>query len=98
MEVEVIWEIQVKAQAEKAIDHGNYFGIRYGAEIEWDRFDHVEPPPIGEYVSVYFPHTEWKQYPYNYTTDFKPPDSDKLWDFNVISNISKEEVTVEFIG
>jgi len=95
---DVLWYLSIKASAGEAVDHANRLGIRYESEEEWDRHDHVEPPLIGEYVSIAFPHSDWAEYPYDYTVDFRPPHSEKSWDFDVKSNISKETVTVQLLN
>ena len=103
---QIMWMLTVKAFAGEAKDTANHFGIRHGAMEEWDRYDHVEPPSIGEYVSDAFPHYEWEQYPYSYTVDFRPPSSSPTgsgtgsgknlsWDFDVTTNISHEKITIE---
>ncbi|HDY89625.1 MAG TPA: T9SS type A sorting domain-containing protein, partial [bacterium] len=92
------WKLSIKAFTGEAKDIANYLGVRENAEKEWDIFDHVEPPPIGEYVSVSFPHYDWKDYPYVYTVDFRPPESTILWDFDVKTNIPRETVTVKIEG
>ena len=92
------WSIAIEATAADAEDSANYFGVRTDAAIEWDRYDHVEPPVIGEYVSVVFPHSDWSKYPYNYTVDFRPPEDSISWDFNVLTNIGSENVQVTLEG
>ncbi|HDY87387.1 MAG TPA: T9SS type A sorting domain-containing protein, partial [bacterium] len=93
-----IWKLTLKAIAGDAVDNANHLGIHEDAEIEWDKFDHVEPPPIGEYVSVSFPHHDWKLYPYDYTVDFRPLVSTLSWDFNVKTNIIQETVAIQLLG
>ena len=96
---QIMWMLTIKASADEARDIANHFGIRHGAMEEWDKYDHVEPPPVGDYVSVAFPHYDWEKYPYAYTVDFRPPSAKNLsWDFDVATNISGEKVTVELLG
>ncbi|MFC1651004.1 leucine-rich repeat domain-containing protein [Candidatus Latescibacterota bacterium] len=95
----ISWELSVNAFAGKAKDTSNHFGLRKGAMDEWDIYDHIEPPPIGEYVSVAFPHSEWERFPQSYTVDFRPHTSENLsWDFTVTTNISNEKIILEFAG
>ena len=94
----ILWKLIIKASAGEASDTANHLGVREDASVEWDRYDHVEPPPIGEYISVSFPHNDWEQYPYDYTVDFRPPESTISWDFDVKTNISGEMVTVNIEG
>ena len=91
------WFIRVQATCERASDVDNLIGVVQDAATEWDRHERFEPPPIGKYVMVSFPHHEWQRYPDVYTTDFRPPSSDgHVWDFAVSSNISGKPVTLRF--
>jgi len=93
-----IWKLTIKASAGEALDTANHLGVRHDASVEWDKYDHVEPPPVGKYVSVSFPHYDWSEYPYNYTVDYRPPESTVSWDLNVKTNISRETVNIELAG
>jgi outer membrane protein assembly factor BamB/Leucine-rich repeat (LRR) protein len=90
-----VWRLSIRASAGEAKDTANYLGVRSDAKVEWDSYDHVEPPPIGKYVSVNFPHNDWEKYPFAYTVDFRPPEDTITWDFNVKTNIPKETVVVQ---
>jgi|GEM_PF-638984 len=91
------WFIRVQATCERASDIDNVIGVVQDAATEWDRHERFEPPPIGKYVMVSFPHRDWQRYPDVYTTDFRPPSSDgHVWDFAVSSNISGKPVTLNF--
>jgi hypothetical protein len=92
------WKLSITAHAGLAVDSANYLGVRHDASVEWDRYDHVEPPAVGEYVSVLFPHHDWFRYPSDYTVDFRPPDDMLMWDFDVKTNISHERVSVKILG
>ncbi|MHB9031188.1 MAG: T9SS type A sorting domain-containing protein, partial [Candidatus Latescibacterota bacterium] len=93
-----LWKLNITAAAGLASDRANYIGVRADASDAWDAFDHAEPPVIGEYVSVAFPHTEWTRYPSDYTVDFRPPSGTLSWDFEVRTNIEHERVTVSLDG
>ncbi|MFC1692079.1 PQQ-binding-like beta-propeller repeat protein [Candidatus Latescibacterota bacterium] len=92
------WSLSIIATAGDASDSANHLGVRDGAFLEWDRYDHVEPPPVGKYVSLSFPHHDWSVYPSDYTVDFRPPEREISWDFDVKSNITGETVTIEFLN
>ncbi|MBT4483564.1 MAG: choice-of-anchor D domain-containing protein [Candidatus Latescibacteria bacterium] len=92
------WMLTLKATAGEARDMANHLGVSEKADMEWDHYDHVEPPPVGEYVSVSFPHHDWNKYPYDYTVDFRPPGDTVSWDFNVRTNITGETIRVELEG
>ena len=95
---QIEWMLTIKAFAGDASDIANHLGTSYGARNEWDKYDHVEPPPIGKYISVSFPHYDWEQYPYAYTVDFRPPETTISWDFDVKTNIPRETVTINIEG
>ncbi|MFC1490805.1 Ser-Thr-rich GPI-anchored membrane family protein [Candidatus Latescibacterota bacterium] len=97
-ETDIDWMLSINASAGEAKDISNHLGVRPDAETEWDRFDHIEPPVIGEYVSVSFPHDDWEEYPHNYTVDFRPLANTLEWDFDVKTNISGETVVIQFEG
>ncbi|MCE5252019.1 T9SS type A sorting domain-containing protein, partial [bacterium] len=92
------WVLSIAAAAGQAVDSANHLGVRQDASAGWDRYDHVEPPAVGEYVSVLFPHRDWLQYPSDYTVDFRPPGETVMWDFDVKTNISRERVSVRLEG
>jgi hypothetical protein len=78
------WTIQIKAACEDARDNGNFAGVSKDASDGWDQHDYYEPPPIGEYVMVYFPHPEWKQHADIYTGDFRSAGREGyIWDFEI---------------
>ena len=52
---------------------------------------------MGDYVSVYFPHTDWENYPGNYAVDMRD-DSERghFWDFEVKTSIPNSEIELYF--
>jgi len=89
----------VTATAGPANDHINWLGVRQNAAAEYDVNDLIEPPVIGNYVSLYFPHKEWTTLPQNYTADYRPLSSDGyVWDFEVATGKGHETVTLKFDG
>ncbi|MBT4483374.1 MAG: T9SS type A sorting domain-containing protein, partial [Candidatus Latescibacteria bacterium] len=92
------WMLTLIATAGDAKDTANHLGVSERANMEWDRYDHVEPPPVGGYVSVLFPHRDWNKYLSDYTVDFRPPEKTISWDFDVRTNIPGETVTLELEG
>ncbi|MFC1490616.1 PQQ-binding-like beta-propeller repeat protein [Candidatus Latescibacterota bacterium] len=96
---DISWQLSVNASAGRAKDNSNHFGLRQGALDEWDMYDHIEPPAIGEYVSVAFPHSDWERFPQSYTVDFRPHTSKDLsWDFTVTTNIPNEKIHLDIEG
>jgi hypothetical protein len=93
-----LWSVHILAQCQEAKDNDNRATIVTSASKELDQMDKPEPPVIGEYVSVYFPHPEWKIIFKNYSADARPlPENGITWDFDVKSNI-KDNVTLKFDG
>jgi len=57
----------------------------------------LEPPPIGEYVSLRFPHDDWQKYRGAFSTDFRPPFTDgQIWHFEAATNILHAPITLKF--
>jgi hypothetical protein len=105
MQENIQWSIRILAQCQEARDEDNRVAIASGASTSWDELDQPEPPVIGEYVSVYFPHPEWDKLAKNYCTDFRPMTSDnglqtsdgEIWEFEVKTNI-RDKVNLTFEG
>jgi len=82
------WVIAIHAQCQQARDLDNIAAVSANASNTHDEMDRPEPPVIGEYVSVYFPHAEWKTLSENYCTDIRMRISDGgFWTFEVKTNI-----------
>jgi hypothetical protein len=91
------WFIQIKAESDLARDDDNIAGVIEDAELQWDCYERYEPPPIGEFVTVSFPHLDWQDYPDIHTTDYRPPSAGgHSWNFSVDTNIPNKLVGLEF--
>ncbi len=96
--VQPLWSISIHAQCNDAYDNDNIASVVTTASQAYDEQDKPEPPIIGNYVSVYFPHPEWNKVFKNYNVDARPePSNGDVWDFNVASNM-KEKVNLKFLG
>lgn len=92
------WRVQITGQCQEAVDQLNYLGESKTAELGWDKQDAPEPPTIGEYVSVYFFHPEWKRVSNIYMSDVRPlSDLGQSWEFEVVTNI-RDKVKLTFAG
>jgi hypothetical protein len=79
------WRIQITAQTERQHDEFNYVGILEKATSGIDHYDHPEPPPIGDFVSLYMLSDDDTS---KYSTDYRQPGSDHYdFKFEVLSNI-----------
>lgn len=93
------WLFQIKASCEEARDEFNLLGINNLASDGWDRLDYAEPPPIGDYVSVYFPRNGWEINSNNYATDIRKQLAEgQTWSFDVTTNIRNSEVKLTLEG
>jgi len=92
-----LWSIRILAQCQEAQDVDNVAAIIPGAAKGFDEWDRPEPPVIGEYVSVYFPHLDWEPPSPGYCTDARPaPLRGEIWEFEVTTNIhDKVNLTFE---
>jgi hypothetical protein len=62
------WQFQLIARAGESKDEYNYVGVLPEATDGIDRYDFPEPPPIGEYVSLFL---ELDNSDHVYSTDFR---------------------------
>lgn len=92
------WFIRIAAQTRGARDDDNIAAVAPGAQPDWDGFDQPEPPVVGGYVSVYFPHPEWERPTSKFSLDARPASaSGECWDFEVRTNLD-EPVRLRFDG
>lgn len=90
------WQLQLAVRCENAEDTDNFVGQIENAATDWDEHDFSEVPPIGEFVSLYFPHSDWQQHPGNYAADFRAPTATgDYWDFSVVTNFTQGEIRLE---
>jgi photosystem II stability/assembly factor-like uncharacterized protein len=93
------WALQLLVDCQEFRDDVNFLGIHTSSKNDWDVQDQPEPPVIGEYVSLYFPHRDWEKYPDHYTTDFRSPFQDgQVWDFVVATNVPNVKAEIIFNG
>ncbi len=92
------WLIRIHARCRGVRDGDNVAIISANAYAQHDDLDHPEPPVIGEYVSVYFPHREWDTLAKTYCIDARPePTEGEVWGFEVKTNI-RDKVNLTFEG
>jgi len=94
---QVKWYLQILASCQNARDEINFLGMSHAADDGFDPNDYLEPPPIGDYISLYFPHQQWQKFTGDYTADFRAVNSlGATWDFEVFSTIRHENVNLSF--
>ncbi len=92
------WSIRIRGQCQQAKDGNTIAATHKRASSTWDRLDQPEPPVIGEYVSIYFPHHEWNTLAKTYCIDARPePTEGVVWDFEIKTNI-RDKVNLSFEG
>ena len=82
------WSVRISAQAQQYKDIDNVAAVAAEASTSWDVLDRPEPPVIGEYISVYFPHPDWGAPTSVFSIDTRPePYESETWVFEVKTNI-----------
>jgi len=73
--------------------------VAEGASRGKDGLDLREPPVIGEYVTVRFPHPEWEEHAGPYCVDARPDvqQGGEVWEFEV-RTASRKPVQLKFIS
>ena len=77
------WSIRIAAHSGAGRDLDNRAGVAPQGAAGWDAMDRPEPPLIGDYVSLYFPHPQWGLAHSRYRTDIRPQSDGQLWDFEI---------------
>ncbi|MFQ5604923.1 MAG: choice-of-anchor D domain-containing protein [bacterium] len=91
------WRIQISARAGSALDLENWAGIDFMAESGFDELELAEPPVIGKFVKVSFPHPEWRLAVDDFSTDIRPAvTSEQVWEFEVQTNQPLTQVELDF--
>jgi len=92
------WIIGIEAKCKDALDTDTRAVSVAKASEKYDSFDKPEPPVIGDFVSVYFPHPEWEKMSIKYCIDARPKlEEGSIWEFEIRTNI-KENVSLSFTG
>jgi hypothetical protein len=90
------YSVGILAQCQDARDIDNVALVSSKAAPNHDPLDQPEPPVIGEYVSVYFPHRDWPAMAKTYCLDARPePTTGEIWEFEVRTNI-RDKVWLTF--
>lgn len=91
------WMLNLTASAARVSDSGNFIGVAPAASRGYDRLDVDEPPVIGDYVQLSFPHQNWGRDSGLYTQDIRRSGGgDSTWDLLVQTNMVGADVTVEW--
>jgi|GEM_PF-711679 len=94
---EAEWMFQINASCGTSRDEINFLGISETSIDGWDSNDYPEPPAIGEYISLYFPHEDWQEGCKNFTTDFRNSVGEgQIWNLMVKTNQKSSEVNLSW--
>ncbi len=83
------WRFQISAYSGNLIDQFNYGGVKELATAAIDHYDYPEPPPIGDFISLYFTS---KEHTIGYSTDYRELGKDGYtFDFELTSNVDGQK-------
>jgi len=89
------WLMQLTATTPQAEDSANFIGVSPAASTGYDSSDVEEPPVIGPYVQLGFPHNNWGRDSGLFTQDIRSAKTGTMsWDAHVRTNLAGQEVTV----
>jgi len=92
------WWLTIEGRCGDARDIDNVAMVAEGSNVAHDLLDVPEPPPIGNYVSVRFPHPEWGEDANAYCVDARPRvDEKEVWQFEV-RTATRDRVRLTFAG
>ncbi len=84
--IESKWKIKISAEDGRKKDHFNYVGAKDDALKGIDKYDHAEPLPIGDYISIYLIDDETDK---KLSTDFRPSgENGYIYNIEMKSNLS----------
>ncbi|MBN8544659.1 MAG: T9SS type A sorting domain-containing protein [Ignavibacteria bacterium] len=99
------WKMQINTSVQSLFDQLNYAGVDTNATEGYDpALDTPNPPtPPGNYIDAYFYHPEWNSpLGAKFASDVKKStnlsDTVKRWFFEVESNVTNQNVTLNFTG
>lgn len=77
------WFIDIEAEKAGYADTDNRILVAEAARDGWDEMDRPEPPVIGDFVSLYFPHPDWDVPFSRFSTDARASAESSTWAFEV---------------
>jgi hypothetical protein len=91
------WIFRLSAETDQAKDLDNFAGVRGEARETWDHLDRAEPPPIGDYVTLYVDHSGWTDHAGTYAADIRQPGRDGyVWDFVFETSLIRQTVALRW--
>ncbi len=90
------WSVQISGLAGNLHDSDNWAGVRVAATSGYDESELAEPPVVGSFLKISFPHPEWRLPAAEFSSDYREAGTDNIWQFTVASNLSNSEVSLQF--
>ena len=92
------WALSISATSGALLDSDNLLAVSGSASGGWDSLDRPEPPVIGDYISLYFPHHDWDVPFSHFNTDVRPSfEESQQWDFEVSTSV-EDPIEISFDG
>jgi hypothetical protein len=92
---ETDWIWQISARSTLAEDLDNYLGARQSSLDGWDFRDRSEPPPLGDYLALYFDHSDWPDHAGPYAADIRKSGIlGFTWNMEVETRLKQTPVTL----
>ncbi|MCP4712563.1 MAG: hypothetical protein GY869_28390, partial [Planctomycetes bacterium] len=91
------WCLHLTAGSNGYKDNYTYLGTAATATEQHDPVDWAEPPVIGNYVSLYFPHEDWEADNYQYTGDVRSSFADgHTWQLHLAKETQTPQVVLSW--
>jgi hypothetical protein len=73
------WSVDFKIQKESGVGQILTAGYSINADVGYDKFDKLLPPPINNPIDAFFPHFDWKKFPSKYSSDIRTNKEGDCW-------------------
>ena len=92
------WSLRIAASSPSGRDADNVAAVVEGASKGFDRFDRPEPPSVGNFLSLAFPHGDWGKPLHDFAVDVRPEEEEGYdWRF-LIRSPRTEEAEIRIAG
>jgi hypothetical protein len=88
------WLLQITGECAEAADTTNFIGASSAVSAGANQKCVLEPPPVGRYLQVAFPHQDWGRSSGLYALDVRPSGTEAEFDMTVTTTVPKTDVTL----
>ncbi|MEM6343730.1 MAG: FG-GAP-like repeat-containing protein [Bacteroidota bacterium] len=88
------WEVPITVATDNMVYPIGGVGMNPLAKPDFDQFDQMLPPRLGEYLDMHFKHDDYF-YPW-FAYDVVPTAKSYVWEFTVESNLDQEEIQLKW--